>query len=63
MVGPAPCPIERIQGQYRWHLLVKGHPHCGLGQFVSSCAGIAEKLGKKHPEVRISVDPEPQSLI
>lgn len=63
VVGPAPCPIERIQGQYRWHLLIKGQPNCGLGQFVSGCAEIAEKLNKKRSEVRISVDPEPQSLI
>lgn len=63
VVGPAPCPVERIQGQYRWHLLVKGHQDYGLGQFVSGCAEISEKLGKKHSEVRISIDPEPQSLV
>ena len=63
IVGPAPCPVERIQGQYRWHLLAKSHPNYGLGKFVAGCAQMAEKLGKKYSEVRISVDPEPQSLI
>src|SRR5690348_17986125 len=23
IVGPAPCPIERIKTRWRWHLLVK----------------------------------------
>lgn len=63
VVGPAPCPVERIQGQYRWHLLVKGAPDYGLGQFVPHCAQIAQQLSKKHPQVRISIDPEPQSLV
>lgn len=63
VVGPAPCPIERIQGQYRWHLLVKGQTDYGLRPFVSVCAEVAEELSKKHAEVRISIDPEPQSLV
>lgn len=33
LLGPAPCPIEKVRGQYRWHLLLKTsqftklHPH------------------------------------
>jgi primosomal protein N' (replication factor Y) len=27
LVGPAPCPIERIQRRWRWHLLLRAeHP-------------------------------------
>ncbi|NIP84975.1 MAG: hypothetical protein GTO03_05215, partial [Planctomycetales bacterium] len=23
LLGPAPCPIDRIRGRWRWHLLLK----------------------------------------
>jgi primosomal protein N' (replication factor Y) (superfamily II helicase) len=36
VIGPAPCPVERIKGRWRWHVLVKAE-HAGaltrLGQY------------------------------
>ncbi|MGM9997916.1 MAG: primosomal protein N' [Candidatus Bruticola sp.] len=63
VVGPAPCPVERIQGLYRRHLLVKARPDYSLRQLVAFCTRAAGEVGAKYNELRISVDPDPQSLI
>ncbi|MGM9992552.1 MAG: primosomal protein N' [Candidatus Bruticola sp.] len=63
VVGPAPCPIERLQGLYRRHLLVKAKPEYSLRQLVSFCTKVAAEVGEKNNGTRLSVDPDPQSLI
>ena len=30
MVGPAPCPVERIKKRWRWHLLLKSQQASAL---------------------------------
>jgi primosomal protein N' (replication factor Y) len=30
VIGPAPCPIDRIQRRWRWHLLLKAGQAAGL---------------------------------
>ena len=61
VVGPAPCPIERIKNRWRWHLLVK-----------SEKAGDLTRLGRYFMErfeppvsgdLRITFDREPVALL
>lgn len=59
VLGPAPCPIERIRGEWRVHFLVKGSER-DLGAWVRT---VGPRLGVRRGEVRLSVDRDPVSLL
>ena len=59
VLGPAPCPIERIKDRWRVHLILKGPPQA-LGRWVRATA---PKLGVPRGDVRISIDRDPVSLM
>ena len=59
VLGPAPCPIERIKERWRVHLILKG-PSAAIGRWVRN---VAPRLGQMRGGVRISVDRDPASLM
>ncbi|HVH67791.1 MAG TPA: primosomal protein N' [Gemmatimonadales bacterium] len=38
VLGPAPCPIERLKGRWRWHVLVKAAEPRAIGRVVRALA-------------------------
>ena len=58
VLGPAPCPIEKIKDRYRWHFLIKG-PQDALGRVVRYAATRLE-AGRN---VRLAMDRDPVSLL
>ena len=36
ILGPAPCPLRKLRGKYRWHIIVKGDP-LSSNRFLKSC--------------------------
>lgn len=59
VLGPAPCPIERIKERWRAHLILKG-PAVALGRWVRT---VAPRLAAARGGVRITVDRDPVSLL
>lgn len=59
VLGPAPCPIERIKERWRAHLILKG-PSDALGRWVRTAA---PRVGTGRGGVRISVDRDPVGLL
>jgi primosomal protein N' (replication factor Y) len=59
VVGPAPCPIERIKDRWRVHLILKGSPQ-DLGRWIRAAAS---RLAVPRGGVRISIDRDPGSLM
>jgi len=59
VLGPAPAPISRLRGEWRYHLLLKGEELEALRQAVR------EVLAKAvvPAEVRVTIDVEPLSLL
>src|SRR5262249_45102976 len=57
VLGPAPCPLMRLKGKWRWHVLVKSTEPRALGR-----AGRAWRA-KAHPGGAVIVDRDPQSLL
>jgi primosomal protein N' (replication factor Y) len=60
VIGPAPCPIERVERRHRWHLLVKAPDAAVLtrvGRFF------AERFAPASAAVRVSWDRDPASLL
>jgi primosomal protein N' (replication factor Y) (superfamily II helicase) len=59
VLGPAPCPIERIKDRFRDHLIIKGPPQA-LGRWVRVAA---PRLAASRGDLRVAVDRDPVSLL
>jgi primosomal protein N' (replication factor Y) (superfamily II helicase) len=55
VLGPAPCPIGRLRGRWRWHVLVKATEPRALGRLVRAWRAKAHRA--------VSVDRDPVSLL
>lgn len=61
VVGPAPCPVERIKNRWRWHLLVKAeHPAelTRLGRYFLERFPVP-----KEADMRVTLDRDPVQLL
>jgi primosomal protein N' (replication factor Y) len=58
VLGPAPCPLARIKGRWRWHVALKGDGAV-LGRVVRYAATRLAGPG----EPRITIDRDPVSLL
>jgi primosomal protein N' (replication factor Y) len=61
IVGPAPCPVERIKNRWRWHVLIKsGHPAdlTRLGRYFLERFKIP-----KGGDLRVTFDRDPVALL
>jgi len=61
LVGPAPCPIERIQNRWRWHLVLKTAKAGSLTRLMRAFLTRFE-LPAKH-EMRVTFDRDPVALL
>ena len=57
VLGPAPCPIPRLQNRFRRHLIVKAP----TDEAISSLMTAAAEAGDAH--VRALVDRDPTALL
>ncbi len=61
IVGPAPCPVERIKNRWRWHVLIKAeHPAelTRLGRYFLERFAVP-----KGAELRVTLDRDPVALL
>ena len=62
LTGPAPCPIDRIRGRWRWHFLLRSRSASILGAVCRRIQTEQEiKPGKA--ELRMIIDRDPVSLL
>ena len=61
VLGPAPCPVERIKNRWRWHLVLKSaHP----GELTRVLRYFAERFEvPAAKEMRVSIDRDPVALL
>ncbi|MBM3986004.1 MAG: primosomal protein N', partial [Planctomycetes bacterium] len=55
VLGPAPAPIVRIAGQFRWHLVVKCSDDAAVGAALERLGG--QSAGGRSVRVLVDVDP------
>jgi primosomal protein N' (replication factor Y) len=60
LLGPAPCPIDRIRRRWRWHLLLKSNDTAALGRVLSYFATHFDRPGG---DLRLEIDRDPVSLL
>ena len=61
VVGPAPCPIERIKNRWRWHVLLKSaHP----GELTRVSRYFMERFEvPTTAQLRVTLDRDPVALL
>ena len=59
ILGPAPAPIAKLRGRYRWQLLLKGKQVSALLEF----ANIARELLPRSGKARLHIDVDPFSML
>lgn len=61
VLGPAPAPLPRLQGRYRWNIVLKGKDSAHLASLATRAM---DKLQGLIPAgVRLGVDLEPQEML
>ena len=62
VIGPAPCPIERIKSRWRWHVLLRARRSAELTRVLSYFATHFEAEGRA-ASLRVVIDRDPVSLL
>ena len=60
LVGPAPAPIERLHGRWRWHFLLRAGRASDLGRV---CRAFVQGFQPRGHDVRIALDRDPTALL
>jgi primosomal protein N' (replication factor Y) len=60
VIGPAPCPIDRLRERWRWHFLLKSDAPGPLGAVLRF---LAERRGRTDRQIRIEIDRDPEALL
>ncbi len=60
MVGPAPSPIERLHGRWRWHFLLRSRSPGALGE---ASRRLAEDFPLPAGDLRLALDRDPVALL
>ena len=58
--SPVPAPISKINGEYRWRVLVKENINDEKNEIIG---GYIEKFLNKKQDVRLSVDINPNNMM
>ncbi|MGV1098160.1 replication restart helicase PriA [Thiovibrio sp. JS02] len=60
ILGPAPSPLARLRGLFRWQLLLKG---VELEQLHGLCASLEQEHAGLGGAVKLSVDVDPENML
>jgi len=60
LVGPAPAPIERLHGRWRWHFFLRGEP---VGAMTRLLHRIQEEMALPPGDLRLVIDRDPVALL
>ena len=61
IIGPAPCPVERVKNRWRWHVLIKAERAAELGRvarYLVERFEVPKQLG-----LRMTLDRDPVQLL
>jgi primosomal protein N' (replication factor Y) len=61
LTGPAPCPIDRIRGRWRWHFLLRARSAQALGTICRHI--LKHRLPHGKADLRLIMDRDPVTLL
>ncbi len=59
VLGPAPAPIEKLHGRFRWHILLRG----GVSDVGRVLHAVADDFHPSGADMRVSIDRDPLHLM
>ncbi len=59
VLGPAPAPLAKIRGEFRWHTLVKAPSSAKIHETAAACKNILRSTSR----VRVVADIDPYSML
>jgi primosomal protein N' (replication factor Y) len=62
IIGPAPAPLQRIKGRWRWHMLLRSGDRRWLGKILRY-ASARHPLARSRGSVRVVIDRDPVALL
>ena len=62
LMGPAPCPVDRIRGRWRWHFLLRSDSPAALGGVLRRLHDFGTTLTGKG-SLRLALDRDPATLL
>lgn len=60
VLGPSPCPIERLRGQWRWQILLRGPSHRAMAQLL---AAVLPTFPPSSGSIRLDIDVDPLQML
>jgi primosomal protein N' (replication factor Y) len=63
LTGPAPCPIDRIRGRWRWHFLLRSDTPQVLGNVARYFYEHWRPSAPKTADIRVIIDRDPVQLL
>ncbi len=60
ILGPAPAPLARLRGRFRWQILLKG---TDLEELHSLCLELEQEHARLAGKVNLSVDVDPENML
>jgi primosomal protein N' (replication factor Y) len=60
VLGPAPAPLARLRGRYRFHILLKAPRHDTLRLAIEKLAGTGPTRGEGN---RLAIDVDPVDML
>jgi len=66
ILGPAPAPLSRLRGVYRWHIIIKSADLDKISERLRESVGRFHEYARAFPpgkEVKVSLDVDPVSLL
>ena len=61
VLGPAPAPLTRLRGRYRWQILLRGKNGAALRRLAAEST-VRDRRGRAS-DIRLTVDVDPQNLL
>ncbi|MGL4676488.1 MAG: replication restart helicase PriA [Brevinema sp.] len=62
ILGPSPCPIERINNHYRYHVLIKSQTHTALLKIVKYLYKVYKRF-PHYQKIKIEIDIDPTQIL
>ncbi|MGL4393860.1 MAG: replication restart helicase PriA [Brevinema sp.] len=62
VLGPSPCPIERINNQYRYHTIIKATTHSDILKVTKYIYQLFKEFGS-HDKIKIEIDIDPTQIL
>lgn len=59
IIGPAPCPIPKLRGHYRWHIILKGNDMKNMNKSLREAMAEARRPGS----IMTAIDVDPVNIL